>query len=159
MRIQKLAEDGLRILTALFDYDDVDRMAAACAREIRDRRLDIYVLSEQDVLIGELHVLYEHEDGNYAVRGRRAYLHAFRIRDAYQNKGYGKRLLGAVIADLKEHGYTEFTVGVEDGNERALHIYRSMGFDHFLLRTREEYQGDAYEYNLYLKNDGLAEKR
>ena len=53
-------------------------------------------------------------------------------------------------------GYTEFTVGVEDDNERAIHIYHSMGFNEFLLRKQEEYQGDAYEYNLYLKRTASA---
>ena len=45
----------------------------------------------------------------------------------------------------------EFTVGVEDSNEKALHIYRSIGFNEFLLRKQEMYQGDVYEYSLYLK--------
>ena len=52
---------------------------------------------------------------------------------------------------LKEHGYCEFTVGVEDDNFRAIHMYQALGFDEILLRKQEEYQGDAYEYNLYLR--------
>ena len=65
--------------------------------------------------------------------------------------GYGKKLLREVISDLREKGYTEFTVGVEDENEKAIHMYRSLGFNELLLRTQEAYQGDVYEYNLYLK--------
>ena len=75
----------------------------------------------------------------------------FMIDERYQNKGYGTRLLRAVLADLHEEGYSEFTIGAEDDNEKALHIYHSMGFNELLLRRREEYQGDVYEYNLYLK--------
>lgn len=95
--------------------------------------------------------MYESDDERFAVRGRRAYLFAFRIRENYQNKGYGTYLLKAVLDKLKENGYYEFTVGVEDDNLRAIHMYQAMGFNEFLLRKQEEYQGDAYEYNLYLK--------
>jgi len=42
----------------------------------------------------------------------------------FQNKGYGTYRLKAVLAVLKEHG---------------------------LFRKQEEYQGDVYEYNLYLR--------
>ena len=56
-----------------------------------------------------------------------------------------------VLAVLKEAGYSEFTVGVEDDNFRAIHIYQALGFNEFLLRKHEEYQGDEYDYNLYLK--------
>ena len=56
-----------------------------------------------------------------------------------------------VLQMLRNNGYYEFTVGVEDDNPRAIHMYQAMGFDKFLLRKQEEYQGDVYEYNLYLK--------
>lgn len=46
--------------------------------------------------------------------------------------------------------YCEFTVGVEDDNFRAMHMYRALGFNEFVLRKQEEYQGDWYEYDLYL---------
>lgn len=95
--------------------------------------------------------MYESDDQNFAVRGRRAYLFAFRIREGFQNKGYGTYLLKSVLDALKEKGYCEFTVGVEDDNLRAIHMYRALGFKELLLRRKEEYQGDAYEYNLYLK--------
>lgn len=75
---------------------------------------------------------------------------AFRIHKDYQGKGYGKYLLKKVIDILKERGYHEFTIGVEDDNLKAQHIYHSFGFDEIVLRKQEEYQGDIYEYNLYL---------
>ncbi len=106
---------------------------------------------DNTTLVGELHVMYESDDENYALRGKRAYLFAFRIREDYQNKGYGTNFLKAIITLLKEKGYCEFTVGVEDDNFRAMHIYQALGFNELLLRKQEEYQGDVYEYNLYLK--------
>ena len=151
MKIEKLKTDNLSVLTALFDYNDVDDMIARCTNEIQNGIRDIFVLYDNGALVGELHAKYESVDENYAVRDRRAYLFAFRVRKDCQNRGYGTYLLGEVISTLKSDGYSEFTVGVEDDNPRALHMYQAMGFDEFVLRAKEEYQGDEYEYNLYLK--------
>ena len=151
MELKKLAVQELYVLTELFDYNNVEQMIFECTHDIQNGIIDIFVLYDKDVLIGELHVMYESDDENYAIRGRRAYLFAFRVREDFQNKGYGTYLLKTVLAVLKEHGYCEFTVGVEDDNFRAIHMYQALGFDEILLRKQEEYQGDAYEYNLYLR--------
>lgn len=151
MKIEKLAVNDLYILTELFDYDNVEQMISECTHDIQNGIIDIFILYDKDVLIGELHVMYESDDENFAIRGRRAYMFAFRVREDFQNKGYGTYLLKTVLAILKENGYREFTVGVEDDNFRAIYMYQALGFHEFLLRKQEEYQGDAYEYNLYLK--------
>ena len=56
-----------------------------------------------------------------------------------------------VLDTLKDAGYSEFTVGVEDDNARAIHIYKTFGFSELIARKQEEYQGCSYEYSLYLK--------
>lgn len=151
MKIEKLAVHDLCILTKLFAYNNVEQMISECTHDIQNGIIDIFVLYDKDVLVGELRVMYESYDENFAIRGRRAYMFAFRVREDFQNKGYGTYLLKTVLATLKEQGYCEFTVGVEDDNVRAIHMYQALEFNEFLLRKQEEYQGDAYEYNLYLK--------
>ena len=151
MDIRKLAVKELYVLTELFDYSNVEQMIDECTRNIQNGIIDIFVLYDKNTLIGELRVKYESDDQSFAIRGKRAYLYAFRVRENLRNKGYGTYLLNAVLAELKANGYSEFTVGVEDDNTRALHMYQTLGFDDFLLRKQEEYQGDKYEYNLYLK--------
>lgn len=158
MKVEKLAVRDLNILTELFQYHDVEQMIMQCTREIQNGVIDIFVLYDRGVLIGELRARYESDDANDTIRGKRAYLYAFRIRAGFQNRGYGTYLLKTVLSVLERNGYDEFTVGVEDDNERALHIYQKLGFHEFLLRKREEYQGDSYEYNLYrmkLSNEHL----
>jgi len=151
MEIERLAVQDLHRLTELFEYNNVEEMISECTHEIQNGKLDIFVLYDKDVLLGELHVMYESDDERYAMRGKRAYLFAFRVREGVRNKGYGTYLLKSVLGILQEDGYCEFTVGVEDDNLRAIHMYQALGFTEFVLRKQEEYQGDAYEYNLYLK--------
>lgn len=149
MKIEKLAVNDLCILAELFEYNNVEQMISECTHDIQNGIIDIFVLYDRAVLVGELRVMYESDDENFAIRDRRAYMFAFRIREGFQNKGYGTYLLKTVLDALKEKGYCEFTVGVEDDNLRAIHMYQALGFNKFLLRKQEEYQGDAYEYNLY----------
>lgn len=151
MTIRRLEAQELLRLTALFAYNDVAQMVEASARDIRNGDIDIFVLEEDGMLIGELHARYVHGDARFAVRGRRAYLFALRVREDRQNQGYGTQLLRTVLSTLTAEGYTEFTVGVEDDNLRAKHMYRAAGFDAWVLRKHETYQGDSYAYDLYLK--------
>lgn len=60
-------------------------------------------------------------------------------------------LLNEVISTLSQKGYSEFTIGVEDDNETAVHIYSKLGFTQLIGKISEEYQGDSYEYGLYLR--------
>lgn len=101
MRIEKLGVNNLNILTELFDYNDVEDMISECTQNIQNGIIDIFVLYDNSELIGELHVMYESDDENYAALGRRAYLFAFRIREDHQNKGYGTHFLKAVMSLLK----------------------------------------------------------
>lgn len=106
---------------------------------------------DDDKLIGEFHVKYDNEDKDFAEKGKRAYLFAFRVHKDYQGKGLGSYLLKTVIDELNANGYYELTVGVEDDNLRARYMYEKYGFIHLVARIKETYQGDSYEYDLLLK--------
>ena len=151
MQIERLKPNNLSVLTELFDYNDVEDMISRCTYEIKNGIRDIFALYDNGTLVGELHAKYESEDENYAVRGRRAYMFAFRVRKDRQNNGYGTYLLKEVIAELQRTGYSEFTVGVEDDNPRARHIYEALGFTEKIARLTESYQGDEYSFDLLLK--------
>ena len=149
--IRKLKTNELSILTSLHDYEDVEDMLASNKLRIENGEIDIFSLFEREKLVGELRVMYKHEDSLFTISGKRVYLYAFRIHKNFQSHGYGRKLMNYIIDLLKKEGYTEFTIGVEDDNDTAKHIYQSLGFTELLARKKESYQGDSYEYNLYLK--------
>lgn len=152
LTVRRLRVDELLRLTELFDYRDVEAMLVENTRRMEGGEIDIFCLFKEERLIGELHVMYTNDDEQMAVSGVRAYLFAFRVQESVQGNGYGKYLLNEVIKLLAEKGYDEFTVGVEDDNARAIHIYKTFGFGELIARKAEEYQGYSYEYNLYLKH-------
>lgn len=151
MHIRTLTVTELPILAALNDYNDPEEMISANTLEITQGNRDIFGLFDAGRIIGELRVKYRSDDPLEAVFGQRAYLYAFRILPQFQGRGLGTELMDHVINLLREQGYRELTVGVEDDNLRAIHMYRKAGFTELLARKQEEYQGDSYAYNLYLK--------
>ena len=151
MTVQRIEAKDLTKLTELFDYGDVDAMIDECIERMKRGVEDIFVLLEKDILVGELHAMYDSEDERFAKQGKRVYLFAFRVKENFQHQGFGTHLLKTVLSILQEKGYSEFTIGVEDENHRAKHLYQTFGFTEFLCRKRESFQGDSYEFNLYLK--------
>ena len=149
--VKKLKATELSMLTNLFNYKDVNEMITENARDIENGVIDIFALFDNDKIIGELRAKYVSDDNRFAEKGRRAYLYAFRIHANYQGKGLGSYLLENVLTILKESGYSEFTVGVEDDNARARYMYEKNGFIEPIARIKESYQGDNYEYDLLLK--------
>ncbi|MBQ8763244.1 MAG: GNAT family N-acetyltransferase [Clostridia bacterium] len=149
--VRKLKTTELPILTQLFSYKDIDDMINENTRNIENGVIDIFALFDNDKLIGELHIKYDNEDKDFAEKGKRAYLFAFRIHKDYQGKGLGSYLLKTVINELTNNGYHELTVGVEDDNPRARYMYKKHGFVHLIARIKETYQGDSYKYDLLLK--------
>lgn len=149
--VRRLTVPELPVLTELFHYNDVGQMLAETAEILERGEEDIFALYREERLLGELHVKYVSEDEREAVCGRRAYLFAFRVRREEQGRGLGTLLLKKVLEELAGLGYTEFTIGVEDDNVLAKHIYEKFGFDRVIARKQESYQGDSYEYDLLLK--------
>lgn len=151
LTLRPMTSAELSALTALFDYNDVPAMIAENSRLIDSGDFSIYLLFEDGDLIGELHVTWRSDDPLAATDGQRAYLSAYRIREDRQGQGYGQHLLRGVIAAIEARGYREITIGVEDDNLRARHLYQKFGFSEFVARRREAYQGDEYEYDLLLR--------
>ena len=149
--LRPITTSELTALTALFDYNDVPAMIAENTQRIESGEFSIYLLLERKELIGELHVTWRGDDPLAAIDGQRAYLSAYRIREDKQGLGYGQRLLRGVIAAIETRGYHEITIGVEDDNLRAKHLYQKFGFTEFVARRSESYQGDSYEYDLLLR--------
>lgn len=151
LTVREATTADLPRLPELFDYHDVSAMIAEHSLRMATGEFSIFLLFERDALIGELHVTWRSADPRFAVTGRRAYLSAFRIHKDRQGYGFGTYLLQSVILRIEGVGYREITIGVEDDNARARHMYTKLGFTAFVARQRESYQGDEYEYNLLLR--------
>lgn len=149
LSIRILKANELNILTELFTYNDVSEMITYNTKKIENGEIDVFCLYFEERLIGELRAAYTHKDSRFAIMGKKAYLYALRIHKDFRGNGYGKYLLDKVINNLYQKGYKEYTIGVEEDNKPALHLYSKFGFSELVATIDEEYQGDSYTYSLY----------
>ena len=119
--------------------------------KLEKKEIDIFVIENNENIIGEITANYKSNKlENEAKAGIRAYLEAFRIDKDYRSQGLGQELINYCIEYLENIGYTEFTIGVEDENEIAKHIYSKLGFTKIIgIGHGDEF--DNSEYTLYLK--------
>lgn len=121
-------------------------------QQFEKQEIDVFVIEDNKDIIGELTVNYKsHQLETETIQNKRVYLEAFRVDKKYQGRGLGQKLINYCIDYLTNIGYTEFTIGVEDDNEIAKHIYFKLGF----INVIDKGYGDEFdpsEYTLYLKD-------
>ena len=122
-------------------------------QQFENKEIDVYVIEEDEKFIGELTVNYiSHDLVAETIPNIRVYFEAFRIDKKYQGKGLGQKLIEYTIYDLKEKGFKEFTIGVEEDNEKAKYIYFIYGFTEAIDYGKGD-EFDPTEYTLYLKKE------
>ena len=151
MEYRKIYLEELDRLRNLYEYENFEDFKKQTINDISNGIKNIFVIEENENLIGEITVTYKSDSPNETIKNIRVYLGAFRIHKAYQNKGLGQRLLKYVIVEIEKEGITEFTVGVEDDNENAKHIYEKFDFTEIIDRCEENVKGRTYQYNLLLR--------
>lgn len=154
IKFKKITSDEFHKLRGLFSGTDItwNNYCNIRTNKIINEDIDIYVIEYNYEFIGEITVNYKnHYLPTETVENRRVYLEAFRLNKDFQGRGLGQKLIEYVLSDLEKKGYCEFTIGVEDNNEIAKHIYFKCGF----TEPIDKFCGnkfDPYDYTLYMKN-------
>lgn len=153
--IKKITPDEFDKLKPLFGDSEEKWLKYRTGRleQFEKSDIDVYVIEHNGAFIGEVSANYScHSLPDEAIPNIRAYFEAFRLEKEYQGRGLGQRLMNYALDDLKSRGYTEFTIGVEDDNEIAKHIYFKLGFTEEINRGHGN-EFDPCEYRLYLKRE------
>ncbi len=120
-------------------------------KQFENKEIDVFIIEKNNEIIAEITVNYiNHDLQTETIPNKRVYLEAFRVDKKYQGQGLGQKLINYVIECLKKVGYTEFTIGVEEDNEIAKHIYFKLGFIEEIDKGHGK-EFDPCEYTLYLK--------
>ncbi len=96
--------------------------------------------------------IIQNSDG--LVGTKTVYLCNFSTDKKHQGKGYFSKLFKFVIEDLKNKGYTKYTLGVEPKETKNLQIYWHFGFNTLIKSGHETYPDgtiidvDYYEMEL-----------
>ena len=88
----------------------------------------ILVAEAEGRLVGQLFIQFRGTDISGGPRGRYGYLHAFRVRPAYRNRGIGTRLVTEAESILCKRGCTKALIAVALENQPALSLYQRLGY-------------------------------
>lgn len=153
MNFKKIKKDEFENLRNLFPDDEKlwQKYKAKRLKQFDDEEIDVFVIEDNSEFIGEITVNYmNHNLQTETIPNVRVYLEAFRVDKKYQRQGLGQKLINYVIDSLIQNGYMEFTIGVEDDNEIAKHIYFKLGFTENIDKGYGD-EFDPSDYTLYLK--------
>ena len=153
MNIKKIEKEEFEKLKRLFpDNEDMwIKYKKKRLEQFEKKEIDVFVIEDDRNIIGEITVSYKNDElETETIPNKRVYLQAFRVDKKYQGQGLGQKLIEYCIENLTSRGYTEFTIGVEDDNEIAKHIYFKLGFNEVIDRGHGD-EFDPSEYTLYLK--------
>lgn len=151
MKFRKINKDEISKLDNLIPKNtNWEEFRKQRIKQLNNNEIDIFVVEENNTFIGEITINYiNHALQTETIPNQRIYLEAFRIDKKYQGQGLGQQLIEYCIKYYKDKGYTEFTIGVEDDNEIAKHIYLKLGFTEAIDKGNGN-EFDPCEYTLYL---------
>lgn len=151
--IRKLRMEEFDRLKPLFPDSDEkwDGYRRSRLEQFSRHDADTYIMEASGACIGELSANYSSRTlAEETIPQQRVYLDTFRLAEAYQGAGLGQRLLRYALDDLEARGFTEFTIGVEEENEIARHIYSKFGFTVPVAQGHGSLY-DPCDYTLYLR--------
>lgn len=151
---RKIAKDEFDGLHGLFPDNEQMWLKYRNMRlkEFDNKETDVYVIELYNSFIGELSINYiSHNLTSETIPNQRVYLQAFRLDKKWQGFGLGQKLIQFALSDLEQQGYTEFTIGVEDDNKIAKHIYFKFGFTEVIDRGYGD-EFDPSDYTLYMRS-------
>lgn len=154
MKFRKIKKEEFEKLNNLFPSNQEmwDKYKNKSLKLFEKQEIDVFVIEDNEKIIGEITVNYKsHQLETETISNKRVYLEAFRVDKKYQGQGLGQKLINYCTDYLTDMGYTEFTIGVEEDNEIAKHIYFKLGFTEAIDKGHGN-EFDPSEYILYLKD-------
>ena len=100
----------------------------------KNRMTFVYVKNEE--YIAEISIVFNKDDKDYSIPGKRLYISRIIVKKALRGQGYGKKLMNYVIDYAKRNNYEELSLGVNLDNYIALKLYVNLGF------TKIQYIGE-----------------
>lgn len=91
----------------------------------------------QDYL-GEISLVFDMDDPDYTVKGKRIYTSRLIVKPSERRKGIGRALVDYAIERAREMSYAEMSIGVDLDNYPAMKLYADAGFDQIIFIGEDE---------------------
>ncbi|MCP4566450.1 MAG: GNAT family N-acetyltransferase [FCB group bacterium] len=106
-----------------------------------NRYIYIGYLEEKAVAMVQIIINNADNDPDLANGEDVAHAHNLQVRNELQGQGIGKQMMAFIEDKAREMGKETLTLGVDDINERAIRLYKNIGYQVFKVeegRTAEE---------------------
>lgn len=104
--------------------------------ELLNKNRKTFVYTKDGEYIAEISIVFNKDDEDYTIPGKRIYISRVIVKKEFRGKGYGKKLMNYVIEYVKREEYKEISLGVNLDNYIALNLYVKLGF------TKIQYIGE-----------------
>lgn len=102
------------------------------------RMLILQAVDEADAPLGRAWIALDHPRGTPDC----AFLYDIEIDEPHRGRGFGRQLLAAVERAAREAGANRLELNVFGGNERAIGLYASSGYDLVTQQMRKQLDSD-----------------
>lgn len=104
--------------------------------ELQNMNRITFVYTKDEEYIAEVSIVFNKNDEDYTIPGKRIYISRIIVKKDFRGKGYGKKLMNYAIDYAKNNGYKEISLGVNLDNYIAFKLYVDLGF------TKIQYIGE-----------------
>lgn len=122
----------------IWNMDAEPELTTRFFQELASGNRKTYVYTVDDAFVAEISLVYEMDDADYTIPGKRAYVSRLIVKKEYRRQGIGTALVDALCRIAKAKGFQELSIGVDLDNFPAIVLYSAMGFDHIIYAGEDE---------------------
>lgn len=123
MYIEVLNINDFNKLSNIWDFKKHKKLAETCYNQMIDRTRIGFVARENDIFIGQVDLVFDNDDLDYTIPGKRIYLSRLIVKKENRRQGIGKALSEFAFQYAAEKGYSEISLGVDLDNFAAIKLY------------------------------------
>ena len=139
-KIIKLPPNNFEMCSNIWDMKKNRELAKKFYGELLSGNRITYVYTVDGKYIAEISLVFDMDDSDYTISGKRVYVSRLIVKKEYRRHGIGKHLVEFIITKAMELGFSELSIGVDLDNFPALKLYAECGFDK-IIYIGEDSQG------------------
>ena len=113
------------------EYRQYRRVYRHAMNEMQLGKRLILVAESENVVVGQVFIQFNAHRVDIHQGFYSAYLHAFRVRPAYRNRGVGTRLILEAESLLRDAGYERVVIAAAEENLDARRLYERLGYSFY----------------------------
>jgi ribosomal protein S18 acetylase RimI-like enzyme len=138
-KIERLKPKDFSKCGNIWDMSKKPDMARRFYRELVSGNRITFVYIRGDEFMGEASLMFDRNDPDYTIQGKRIYLSRMVVKKSHRRQGIGTALLKHVCSYASNLGYAEMSLGVDVRNGIARKLYADNGFNREIFLGSDEY--------------------